>query len=70
LLPNADLKQKSKTATMASGKRKVENEKSTGQPTSRTKKSEYFDTATDIEATIMKEEILNVLQKRDVGKTC
>jgi hypothetical protein len=26
LLPNADLKQKSKTATMASGKRKVENE--------------------------------------------
>lgn len=69
LLPNDDLKQKSKTATMASGKRKVENEQSTGQPTSRTKKSEYFDTATDIEATI-KEEILNVLQKRDVGKTC
>ena len=69
LLPNADLKQKSKTATMTSGKRKVENEKSTGQPTSRTKKSEYFDSATDIEATI-KEEILKVLQKRDVGKTC
>lgn len=68
LFPNDDLKQKSKTATMANGKRKVENEQSTGQLTPRTKKSEYFDTATDIEATI-KEEILNVLQKRD-GKTC
>ena len=63
LLPMDDLRRKSKTETMASGNRKVEIAQA-----SRTKKSKYFDT-TDIEATI-KVEILNLLQKRDVGKTC
>ena len=66
---NQDARPKSKTNEKGSKKRKLQED---GPKAASTKtKSKYFDTKTSsVSEETLKQEILNLLGKRDVGKTC
>jgi len=61
------IKRKSATRSKGSKKQKIVEEPPSNQTATEKRKSKYFDTAFEEK---LKQEIINLLQKRQVGKTC